>query len=111
MCLCCRAGSTSRKQIEETYAISRRIEGEERALDAAMMVITSTQQEVDEQWGLYDGYRKDMADALKCRHTSGRAMPHMEVIPPGLDFSSLKVLYLFLFLMNFFLLLAYQAVL
>ena len=40
----CRAGATSRKQIEETYAISRRIEGEERALDAAMMVITSTQQ-------------------------------------------------------------------
>jgi hypothetical protein len=60
------------------------------------MVITSTQQEVDEQWGLYDGYRKDMADALKYRYMSGRAMPHMEVIPPGLDFSSLKVLHPFL---------------
>lgn len=57
-----------------------------------MMVITSTQQEVDEQWGLYDGYRKDMAIALRHRHMNGRAMPRMEVIPPGLDFSSLKVL-------------------
>ena len=56
-----------------------------------MMVITSTQQEVDEQWGLYDGYKKDMADAIRRPNLSGRAMPHMEVIPPGLDFSSLKV--------------------
>lgn len=91
MAATCRAGTTSRKQIEETYAITRRIEGEERALDGAMMVITSTQQEVDEQWGLYDGYRQDMADALKYRNMVGRAMPYMEVIPPGLDFSSLKV--------------------
>lgn len=45
----------SRNEIEATYAISRRIEGEERALDAAMMVFTSTQQEVKDQWGLYDG--------------------------------------------------------
>ena len=39
-----------------TYKISRRIEAEERALENAMMVFTSTQQEVDEQWGLYDSY-------------------------------------------------------
>lgn len=85
------SGTTTRKQIEETYAISRRIEGEERALDAALMVITSTEQEVEQQWGLYDGYEGEMAAALHYRIMAGRAMPHMEVIPPGLDFSSLKV--------------------
>ncbi len=46
----------SKKEIEENYAISRRIEAEERALETATMVLTSTQQEIDEQWGLYDGY-------------------------------------------------------
>jgi hypothetical protein len=45
----------SKKEIEENYAISRRIEAEERALETATMVLTSTQQEIDEQWGLYDG--------------------------------------------------------
>jgi sucrose-phosphate synthase len=45
----------SRKEIEAGYAISRRIEGEERALDAASVVFTSTLQEVKDQWGLYDG--------------------------------------------------------
>jgi len=45
----------SKKEIEEAYAISRRIEGEERALEAAVSVTTSTQQEIDEQWNLYDG--------------------------------------------------------
>jgi len=50
-----RAGTMSKKEIEEAYAISRRIEGEERALEAAVSVTTSTQQEIDEQWNLYDG--------------------------------------------------------
>ncbi len=49
------AGTMSKKEIEENYAISRRIEAEERALETATMVLTSTQQEIDEQWGLYDG--------------------------------------------------------
>lgn len=48
-------GTVTRKEIEETYAIGRRIEGEERSLDAALLVFTSTQQEVKDQWGLYDG--------------------------------------------------------
>ena len=46
----------TKKEIEDNYAISRRIEAEERALETATMVLTSTQQEIDEQWGLYDGY-------------------------------------------------------
>jgi hypothetical protein len=37
------------------YRIGRRIEGEERGLDSALCVFTSTPQEVKEQWGLYDG--------------------------------------------------------
>lgn len=49
------AGTISKTEIEKTYKISRRIEAEERGLDGAMMVFTSTQQEVDEQWGLYEG--------------------------------------------------------
>ena len=44
-----------RAEIEHTYKINRRVEAEERALDSAIMVFTSTQQEIDEQWGLYDG--------------------------------------------------------
>lgn len=53
---CCSAsGTVTRAEIEDTYAISRRIEGEERSLDAALLVFTSTQQEVKDQWGLYDG--------------------------------------------------------
>ena len=46
------AGSMTRAEIEQSYAIGRRIEAEERCLDNAMMVFTSTQQEIDEQWGL-----------------------------------------------------------
>ena len=42
----------TRTEIESTYAISRRIEAEERCMDTAFMVFTSTKQEIDEQWGL-----------------------------------------------------------
>ena len=48
------AGTVNRKEIEMTYKISRRIEAEERARENAMMGFTSTQEEVDKQWGLYD---------------------------------------------------------
>ncbi len=98
----------TRAEIESTYQISRRVEGEERALDTALVVFTSTQQEIDQQWGLYDGYEADptpanaaslhaplqrfgLARILRTRMQAGRAMPLMKVIPPGLDFSSLKV--------------------
>jgi hypothetical protein len=45
-----RRASPSVRALQDTYKISRRIEAEERALDAATMVITSTQQEIDLQW-------------------------------------------------------------
>ena len=81
----------TRAEIEQTYAISRRIEAEERCLDNAMLVFTSTQQEIDEQWGLYNGYAAEIARVLRFRHSSGRHMALAKVSPPGLDFSSMKV--------------------
>ncbi|KAK9919093.1 hypothetical protein WJX75_009336 [Coccomyxa subellipsoidea] len=84
-------GTMSKKEIEENYAISRRIEAEERALETATMVLTSTQQEIDEQWGLYDGYDVKLERVLRTRRRVGRTMPLINVIPPGLDFSALKV--------------------
>jgi len=50
-----KGGRMSRREIEATYRIGRRIEAEERALDAASLVVTSTRQEIVDQWGLYDG--------------------------------------------------------
>ncbi|KPK14217.1 MAG: HAD family hydrolase [Myxococcales bacterium SG8_38] len=56
---------------EQTYQFSARIEAEERALETAALVIASTNQEVREQYELYDHYQPD----------------RMEVIPPGVDLS------------------------
>jgi len=85
------SASMTRTEIETTYAISRRIEAEERSLDVASLVFTSTQQEIEEQWGLYDGYNPTLARILRFRRSVGRHMPFMKVSPPGLDFSNLKV--------------------
>ena len=85
------SGGVTMNQIETTYNISRRIEAEERCLDLSSMVFTSTQQEVDEQWGLYNGYDPELAKVLHFRRSKGRHMPFMKVSPPGLDFSNLKV--------------------
>ncbi|XVF29787.1 hypothetical protein REPUB_Repub16aG0001200 [Reevesia pubescens] len=70
----------------------RRIEGEELGLDAAEMVITSTRQEIEEQWGLYDGFDLKLERKLRARRRRGvschgRYMPRMVAIPPGMDFS------------------------
>jgi len=86
-----KSGTMSRKEIEASYAISRRIEGEERALDAAVMVFTSTLQEVKDQWGLYDGYDPALERVVRLRHRKGRHFPIMNVVPPGLDFSALNI--------------------
>jgi sucrose-phosphate synthase len=55
--------------IEKRYRMSRRIEAEEQVLAAADLVVASTDQEVEEQWGQYDG----------------KAPSRMLVIPPGVD--------------------------
>jgi len=63
------ASGIKRDEIETTYAISRRIEAEEMTLGVAERVITSTQQEIEQQYGLYDFYQPE----------------RMRVIPPGTD--------------------------
>ncbi|HUF46408.1 MAG TPA: PfkB family carbohydrate kinase [Vicinamibacterales bacterium] len=55
--------------IDDRYHIRTRIEAEERALETASVVITSTQQEIEEQYQAYDMYEPE----------------HMRVIPPGVD--------------------------
>lgn len=56
-------------EIEKRYNMARRINAEENTLGVADIVITSTHQEIDEQYGLYDYYQSDQ----------------MRVIPPGTD--------------------------
>jgi len=63
------ASGLNTAQIEERYNMSRRIEAEETTLASAERVITSTNQEIDEQYELYDYYQPDQ----------------MRVIPPGTD--------------------------
>lgn len=63
------ASGLSAKKIEETYNIARRIAAEEEVLANAELVITSTHNEIDEQYGLYNYYDPQ----------------RMVVIPPGTD--------------------------
>ncbi|MQL89014.1 hypothetical protein Taro_021589, partial [Colocasia esculenta] len=89
-------GRQSKEDINATYRIMRRIEAEELSLDAAELVITSTKQEIEEQWGLYDGFDVKLERVLRARSRRGvgchgRYMPRMVVIPPGMDFSSVTV--------------------
>ncbi|MBF0369579.1 MAG: HAD-IIB family hydrolase [Magnetococcales bacterium] len=61
----------SEEVIESRYNISQRIEAEEIAIGNAAFVVTSTHQEVDEQYAAYDDYQPR----------------RMVVIPPGVDLS------------------------
>ena len=61
------ARGLSRDEVEATYNIARRIEAEEEVLANASLVITSTHNEIDEQYGLYNYYDPE----------------RMTVIPPG----------------------------
>lgn len=63
------ASGVPRGEIESTYHISRRIGVEEDTLGVAERVITSTRQEVEQQYGLYDFYQPS----------------RMRVVPPGID--------------------------
>lgn len=62
-------GSVDEETLEKRFKFSTRIEAEEMALETASMVVTSTNQEVHQQYELYDHYVPD----------------RMEVIPPGVD--------------------------
>ncbi|AFY99306.1 HAD-IIB family hydrolase [Calothrix sp. PCC 6303] len=63
------ATGISSDEIDRRYNMARRIEAEEITLTSADRVITSTQQEIEEQYELYDCYQPD----------------RMRVIPPGTD--------------------------
>lgn len=63
------ASGLNAAQIEESYNMVRRIDAEEATLAAAERIITSTSQEIEEQYGLYDFYQPEK----------------MQVIPPGTD--------------------------
>nr|XP_043612921.1 probable sucrose-phosphate synthase 1 [Erigeron canadensis] len=84
-------GRQSEDDINTTYRIMRRIEAEEIAVDASEVIITSTKQEIDEQWGLYDGFDPGLERKLRARNRRnvncfGRFMPRPIVIPPGMEF-------------------------
>jgi sucrose-phosphate synthase len=63
------ASGVKRDVIEARYNMARRIEAEELTLGAASLVITSTSNEIEEQYGLYDHYQPEQ----------------MQVVPPGTD--------------------------
>ncbi|MGE9290454.1 MAG: HAD-IIB family hydrolase [Puniceicoccales bacterium] len=64
----------SQKKIESSYRITRRIEAEEFALETCSLIITSTHQEVRQQYEKYDHYIPE----------------RMEVIPPGVNLESFR---------------------
>lgn len=66
------ASGVKGSDIEKRYNMSRRINVEEATLGAADRVITSTHQEIEEQYGLYDYYQPDQ----------------MRVVPPGTDLAT-----------------------
>lgn len=68
------ASGIKRDVIETRYNMARRIEAEELTLGSASLVITSTANEIDAQYGLYDHYQPEQ----------------MQVIPPGTDLTRFK---------------------
>ncbi|KAK6941704.1 Sucrose phosphatase-like domain [Dillenia turbinata] len=84
-------GRQSRDEINTTYKIMRRIEAEELCVDASEIIITSTGQEIEEQWRMYDGFDPKLERKLRARikrnvTCHGRFMPRMLIIPPGMEF-------------------------
>ncbi len=67
--LIAKQGNAKSESLENKYSFQVRIEAEEFALETASMVVTSTNQEVQQQYELYDHY----------------VPQRMEVIPPGVD--------------------------
>jgi len=61
------ASGATREEIESTYNMGRRIDAEERTLGTAVRVVVSTNQEIEEQYAVYNYYQPDQ----------------MRVVPPG----------------------------
>jgi sucrose-phosphate synthase len=64
----------SDQEINATYSMDRRVDAEEEVLASADLVIASTNNEIEEQYGLYDYYQPK----------------RMAVIPPGTDLSRFR---------------------
>jgi sucrose-phosphate synthase len=64
--------------IESTYNMSRRIIAEEELLANADMVITSTRNEIEAQYGLYDYYNPDSMSVIPPGTNLGRFYPPKE---------------------------------
>ena len=62
----------SLQRINKQYAMDIRIYEEERIIEKAGLIITSSQQEIDKQYGLYNNFNKG----------------NYKVIPPGIDFET-----------------------
>ena len=65
------AAGRAEASLERPFRFSQRIPAEEEVLENARLVLASTRQEVDEQWGAYENFRP------------GR----FAVVPPGVDTS------------------------
>ncbi len=63
------ASGVDAEAIESRFNMARRINAEEETLAVAELVVTSTLQEIEEQYALYDGYTPE----------------RMRVVPPGVD--------------------------
>jgi sucrose-phosphate synthase len=63
------ASGLKREEVEGRYQMARRIEAEEEVLGVAGLVVASTRNEIEEQYGLYDHYQPQ----------------RMRVVPPGTD--------------------------
>jgi sucrose-phosphate synthase len=65
-------GDQGVRELEQKYKFRVRYEAEETALETAAMVVTSTSQEIEQQYELYDHYQPE----------------RMEIIPPGVDLTN-----------------------
>jgi len=63
------ASGMKMEEIESQYHMTRRIESEECCLDHASLIVTSTADEIESQWSLYNQKRRNI----------------YVVIPPGID--------------------------
>jgi len=68
------ASGLKAEEVERRFTMSRRIEAEEMVLATAERVITSTRQEIREQYELYSHYQPEQ----------------MEVVPPGTDLKQFR---------------------
>ena len=79
------AAGLKRAEIETGYTMSRRIDAEENALGAAkLIVVTSTHNEVDEQYALYDYYQPEQCASFR-RHRSAELPPARTAVSPVRD--------------------------